>query len=214
MNKECFDLKIKCNDNKKIKLERYSNTLIKSGYNFDNKELFIVGKIIIEGVYLKYLCPTGRGIIKKEDLSFEELLFSRGFNPKCDHLSHTCQGYNQTIWYNCMKNGMHIQKYYEHYFISHYKNDKKHGKFEKWIVYVINDKEYDFMKTEECYYNEDELNGTYMTWDLHGDLIKSGYYKNNMRHGIWLWKNNNYKKCYFWYGSQVKYREFKKRKYD
>lgn len=50
MEKIKFDIIIKCKSNI-IQLSSYSNTLIKSAYNFDNEDLFIIHDIKIEGYF-------------------------------------------------------------------------------------------------------------------------------------------------------------------
>lgn len=46
-----FDIKIILNNKKEFKLEKYSSKLIKSGYEFNNEDLFEVNKQRIEGLF-------------------------------------------------------------------------------------------------------------------------------------------------------------------
>lgn len=44
-----FDIKILCK-NEYIPLNKYSDDMIKSGYKFDNEEIFAIGNEIVEGI--------------------------------------------------------------------------------------------------------------------------------------------------------------------
>ncbi|SNW62512.1 MORN-repeat protein [Orpheovirus IHUMI-LCC2] len=79
----------------------------------------------------------------------------------------------------------------------HYKNGKKHGKYEEWYLSSFTSDK--FIKVR-CNYKDDKKHGRYQEWNIKGNKIKDCWYKDYKLHGSYMswYENGNKMKDYYY----------------
>jgi antitoxin component YwqK of YwqJK toxin-antitoxin module len=195
MNEE--DIIIKCkekNNNNKIKfkfIDKYQNTLIKSGNGFNKDELFKINNTIIEGIYIKQKDNKNNKYIQISEYynckknGYHYIYFiKKGFKQIYNYTTTTT--YDLKIFFILLKEkSLLINKIY-------YKDDKINGLYESWYQ---NGRKY-FVS----YRINDKFNGLTKKYYKNGMLESVINYKDGLKQGMseHFYRNGNKKSCQYY----------------
>jgi antitoxin component YwqK of YwqJK toxin-antitoxin module len=152
-----------------ISFPNFSLELIKSGKNFDTKDLFKIKNTLIEGVYLHQKGFYFIEDCKKNGLSLE--FYSDNNKEKISWIDEMKEIKHEGIFEDIFLNR---NKYVECY----YKNDNLNGKYIKWNV--------NGEKFIECSYKDDKYEGSYENWFFNGNVGTKCFYKDGLLEGNFI----------------------------
>jgi antitoxin component YwqK of YwqJK toxin-antitoxin module len=163
-----FDIKIKAKS-EEMKLNTYSSSLIKNGYEFGNISLFKINDTIIEGKYEFFENEkNGEYFYENCKKNGKYIMFNNKHGFGCKVEGVLKNGKKEGIITKEHLDGvLTIQKFF--------KNDIQEGKH---VVFYNNGQVW--MK---CNYKNNQRNGRYREWYTNGNLEKQCYYKNDCIQG-------------------------------